>query len=86
VAIRYFIGRSQAWLEAELFKAQEELAAGNTVMTVTTGDTQTGAQVQVNIKERIEMILKELNILDDETYPSSAIVRTTRTTPQYQNG
>jgi hypothetical protein len=83
VPIRYFIGRTQAWLEAELFKCQAELAAGNTVMSVTTGDTQTGAQVQVNIERRIEMILAELYILDPDNYPRSATVRITRTTPQY---
>lgn len=83
MAIRYFIGRSQAWLEAELFKCQEALASGVTLTRADTGDHGSGAELEVNVKERMELILAELHILDAVTYPASAVVRITRTTPQY---
>lgn len=83
--INYFINRDEPWLVEKLGALQEELAAGNTVTEVTTGDHSTRAQVQVNLERAIEMVLAALNRLNPTTYPASSVVRSTRTTPQYLN-
>jgi hypothetical protein len=82
MAVRYFKGRTQAWLESELRSAQEELAAGRVTTSVSAGDTETEETIEVNVKERIELLLEELNRLDPVTYPSSMLA-VRRTTPRY---
>jgi len=77
--INYFIGKTKPWLQQELANAQEELAAGNTVMRAVTGETDTTAQVQVNIRNRIEHLLWALNQIDPATYPITSIRRVTQT-------
>jgi thiamine biosynthesis lipoprotein ApbE len=83
MGINYFIGREEPWLLEKLNALQEELAAGNTVTEVTTGDHSTRAQVQVNLERAIEMVLAALNRLNPTLYPNSDVVRITRTTPRY---
>lgn len=79
MAVNYFAGKTQTWLETELGKAQAELAAGKTITTANSGDVGFGKQVQIEIKERIERILYALFKLDPDTYPLASSVRVTRT-------
>jgi len=79
MAINYFIGWSVADLEAELRLAQEELAAGRASIQSGAGDANTQMRVEKTCEARIEMILKALNFLDPEKYPTAQITRITMT-------
>lgn len=74
-----FIGKSQAWLEAELAKAQDDLAAGGSIDATGTGSVNSSQNLQIGIMERIELLLRALHILDAVTYPEDGIERTTTT-------
>lgn len=86
MALNYFIGKTEAWLEAQLGLAQEDLAAGRVVTRVSAGDTESGETIEVNVKERIEMLLNALNALNPTDYPASSVRRVRRTRVQmYQD-
>jgi len=73
--INYFIGQPSAQLVIWLREAQEALAAGQTVIQVDTragsGGNSTTGKIEVDVRERIELLLGALNLLDPVTYPSS---------------
>lgn len=85
MALNYFIGWSVEELEAELRLAQEDLAAGKATISAGAGDANTASRVDKSAEARIEMILKALNLLDPERYPSASITRITRTTVSFAN-
>lgn len=72
-----FIGRSQAWLEDQLKLAQNDLAFGKTVTSVTAGDVSNGKQVQATAEKRIAILLAALRLRDPEKYPSVDVIRPT---------
>lgn len=74
-----FVGRTQVWLEAELAKAQAELAAGKTRNGAGEGTVNWQSLVQQSPSTRIEQLLRALNILDPTTYPLDSVTRVTRT-------
>lgn len=76
---RWFFGKSQAWCETELAKAQAELAAGAASTGGTEGDASFTEQVVANPQDRIDALLYELHCLDPDTYPA-AVGRLTRVT------
>lgn len=76
---RIFFGRTQAWCEAELAKAQEDAAAGTTAIGGTAGDTSHNEQQSMTPLERIDALLLELHFLDPDTYPRT-VARPTRVT------
>jgi hypothetical protein len=43
--VNYFIGKSQAWLEAELAKAQAEYAEGKSLVQASGGDASASKQL-----------------------------------------
>jgi len=79
MALNYFIGKSQAWLEDALASAQADAAAGKTTTSVTTSDLSTGKVIQVDVRTRIEWLLYALGLLDPVNYPLTGSRRITRT-------
>ena len=79
MALNLFAGKSQSWLEAELAKAQADLAAGKTVTSVSSDGSTTGKLVQVSAVERIKMLLVALNKLAPNTYHYNDVTPVTRT-------
>jgi hypothetical protein len=79
MALRYFPGKTQAWLEARLATILDDQASGKTHVAVTAGDVSAQALVQQNIQSVKAMILADLSILDPTTYPIADIVPPTRT-------
>lgn len=79
MALNYFIGWSQEDLETELRAAQEELARGKNFSEIASEGTSSRAEIETKAKERIELLLEALYLLDPDTYPLTSISRTTRT-------
>lgn len=79
MAINYFIGWTVKDLEAELRIAQEDLAAGKSVIQAGAGDASTQSRTEQSIQQRIEQLLAALNKLDPEKYPIDQISRITQT-------
>lgn len=74
-----FIGWSQADLEVELRRAQEDLAAGKQIIENRSGDVGKREQIESSAMSRIRLILRALNALDPNTYPPSMISPANRT-------
>lgn len=72
--MNYFIGKTQAWLETELAKAQEEYAEGKTLISAGAGDANDSKQVSMSLERRIQQLLKSLHIIDPTTYPASSVI------------
>ncbi len=68
---RWFIGKSQVWLEAELSKAQDDLSAGSTNVGGGEGDSNFSNAMSMTPEQRIDAILYELHCLDPIKYPAS---------------
>lgn len=83
--INYFIGKDQAWLEAELAKAQADFSAGKTLVSVHAGDVSSAKQVQVDVRVRMEQLLYALYLLDPVKYPADQIRRTTVTVARFRD-
>jgi hypothetical protein len=81
-AINYFIGKTQAWLEAELAIVQEDIAAGKTLVSWGAGESTAVNVRQVSLQTRWEMLYRALNELDPDNYPATNF-RVRRTTPRY---
>lgn len=79
MAYNPFVGWTQAELEAELEKAQNDLAAGKTTVSAGEGAVSYTKLVQASPAKRIEMLLLALYRIDPVTYPLASITRVTRT-------
>ncbi len=79
MAVNYFAGKTQTWLETQLASAQADFAAGKTRTSVTSGDVASGSQIEVSVKERIERLLYALYLIDPDTYPLASVSRISRT-------
>ena len=73
-ALNYFIGKSQAWLEAELAKAQAEYAEGKSLVQASGGDASASKQLAMSLERRIQQILRALHLLDPATYPADSVI------------
>lgn len=69
MAINYLIGLTKAQLEIALKRAQEELLRGKSQIGSGAGDLNFQHRVEMEITERIKMILQRLSELDPVTYP-----------------
>lgn len=78
-----FIGKSQAWLEAELAHCQNELSSGKVRIEVDSDGVAVKHQAMGSIEYRIELILRRLNALDSVTYPIADTRRVTRTSARF---
>jgi len=76
MAINYFIGRSQQSLEADLANAQEDLAAGKSVMDASSGDVSKRESMMGSIEKRIRLILQALTVINPTLYPPSQTMPT----------
>jgi hypothetical protein len=74
-----FAGRSIHWLQAELEKAQADLAAGKTLSAWNAEGAGGVKMVQATPQERIEQLLAALHRLDPEAYPAADVRRLSRT-------
>lgn len=79
MALNPFIGWNQQDLEAELRRAQEDLAAGKTITQNRSGDVGKVEQVEASALTRIRQLLLALNKLDPVTYPANQITPSNRT-------
>jgi|GEM_PF-1344828 len=79
MAYRPFIGRTQAWLEAELAKAQEDLASGKTTTGWGAGDRNASKKSEASAAKRIQLLRFELYHLNPTAYPKASVQRVTRT-------
>jgi hypothetical protein len=73
-ALNYFIGKSQAWLETELAKAQAEYAEGKSLVQASGGDASASKQLAMSLERRIQQILRALYLLDPATYPADSVI------------
>lgn len=80
-----FVGKTQAWLETELGKAQQDLADGRTVVSAGAGDVNSSSMVHQSPAARIQAILRALNALDPTSYPANAISRDTLVVAQFSD-
>ena len=78
MAYNPFVGKTQVWLEAELAKAQDDLASGSSTVSGGEGTVQFSRVLHQSPGARIEMILRALNVLAPNTYPLTSITRATR--------
>ena len=72
--MNYFIGKSQAWLEAELAKAQAEYAEVKSLVQASGGDASASKQLAMSLERRIQQILRALYLLDPATYPADSVI------------
>ena len=79
MAFNAFIGWTQADLETELRRAQEDLAAGKTISENRSGDVMKRETVEASAMTRIRQLLIALNKLDPVSYPASSISPANRT-------
>lgn len=77
--IDYLIGQTKGQLETQLRLAQAELLAGKTMVTAGAGDLTFSHRVEMEIRERIELILKKLSALDPVAYPPESVTPIDRT-------
>ena len=80
-----YIGQPREWLEARLREAQAEEAAGKSTNSVGAGDVSTGKIVHKSPAERIADLLKALNAIDPDAYPSGCWLRNTTTRVQLRS-
>lgn len=79
MALRYFPGKTKAWLEARLSTILDEQARGKVFTAVSAGDVSEQSLVQHNLQAVKAMILADLSVLDPATYPIGDVVPPTRT-------
>lgn len=77
--INYFIGQNQTWLETELVKCQEDIAAGKTLIQWGAGDSSGIRKVQLSPQVRFQQLYYALSLLDPVTYPPEATAPNSRT-------
>lgn len=78
MAVNYFAGKTQAWLEAELAKVQADLAGGSATLSAGSGEVNRAVSIQADAQVRYQRLYYALYILDPDTYPATGF-RTTRT-------
>lgn len=79
MAVNYFIGQTQEWLERQLAMCQEDIAAGKTLIQWGAGDSSGIRKVQLTPQLRFAQLYYALYLLDPETYPSTGLAPTNRT-------
>lgn len=77
--VNYFIGQSREWLEKELVKCQEDIAAGKTLIQWGAGDSSGMRKVQLTPQLRFQQLYHALYLIDPDTYPATGLTPTSRT-------
>lgn len=83
--VRYFLGMTQADLEAALADARADLLAGVTLQTGGATDSNFSFLVQFSPQRRIELILEELSLIAPDTYPPDQVNPTRVTTGLFRD-
>lgn len=78
MAVNYFAGKSQAWLESQLATTLDELAAGKVRIAVGSGDVSSQSMVEADLTTRYDRLYYALFLLAPTTYPASGF-RVSRT-------
>ena len=79
MAINYLIGMTEAQLVVHLRRAQEELVRGKSQIGSGAGDLTFQHRVEMEITERIKMILRRLSELNPTNYPPESTTPIERT-------
>lgn len=79
MAINYLIGMTEAQLVVHLRRAQEELVRGKSQIGSGAGDLNFTHRVEMEITERIKMILQRLSELNPTDYPPEDVTPIDRT-------
>jgi hypothetical protein len=69
MAYNPFIGRDLAWLELNIQQAQDDLAAGKNIMSVSSGDVHKGERIEKSIESRLRLLLAAASLKDPDKYP-----------------
>jgi len=69
MAIDFLVGWSKGQLETELRRCQEELVRGKVAIGSGAGDLNFSHRVEIEITDRIKLILRKLSLLDPDAYP-----------------
>lgn len=78
MAVNYFAGKSQTWLETELAKVQAELSSGKVRVSVGSGDVNSQSLIEADLTARYDRLYYALYLLDPTTYPATGF-RVSRT-------
>jgi hypothetical protein len=78
VAVNYFAGKTQVWLETELGKVQAELSAGKVRVSVGSGEVNSQSMIESDLTARFDRLYYALYLLDPTTYPATGF-RVSRT-------
>ena len=77
--VNYFVGQTQAWLEAQLKDCQVDIAAGKTLIQWGAGDSSGIRKVQLTPQLRYQQLYYALYLIDAATYPATGLAPTNRT-------
>lgn len=78
MAVNYFAGKSQSWLETELAKVQSQLASGKVIVAAGSGDVNSQSMVESDLTTRYDRLYYALYLLAPTTYPATGF-RVSRT-------
>jgi hypothetical protein len=78
VAVNYFAGKSQSWLEGELTKVVSQLSAGKVIISAGSGDVNSQSMVESDLTARYDRLYYALYLLAPTTYPATGF-RVSRT-------
>jgi hypothetical protein len=78
-----FVNKTQAWLETELGKAQQDLADGKSTISAGSGDVNASSAIHMSPAARIQLLLKALHAVAPNTYAANAISRDTLVAAQF---
>jgi hypothetical protein len=69
VAVNYFAGKSQQWLETEYDKVLSELSSGKVRTAVNSGEVGSQSMIESDLTTRRDRLYYALFLLDPATYP-----------------
>lgn len=84
MAFNPFIGRNKEWLLQKLAEAQDELAGGMSTISGGLGEANFGKIMTVGPAERIQLIMRALNLIDPVGFPIDATSAPRRTVATFR--
>lgn len=78
MAVNYFVGKSQTWLETELAKVVSELSAGKVRISTSSGDVSSQSMIEADLTTRYDRLYYALYLLAPSTYQATGF-RVSRT-------
>lgn len=71
MAVNYFAGKSQQWLETEYDKVLSELSSGKVRTAVNAGEVGSQSMIESDLTTRRDRLYYALFLLDPVTYPAT---------------